>query len=61
MDQRRTIKSLLRLENTPPNQLAQTSTADPKSDPERFSTELLRVAGSAIRSIGGDLNSNDRP
>jgi hypothetical protein len=34
--------------------------ADPKPDPKCVSTELLRVAGSAIRSIGGDLSSTDR-
>ena len=40
---------------------APTTTADPKSDPERFSTELFPVAGYAIRGVDGDHNSKNRP
>jgi hypothetical protein len=37
-----------------------TRTADPKSDPEWFSTELLPVAGYVICGDGEDLSSNNR-
>jgi hypothetical protein len=36
-------------------------TADQKSDPKRFSTELLPFAGDAICGIAEDSCSGDRP